>query len=175
MLTANLQAAVRVMVGTTDDPAELLTRWNQLICHNTTPSKFITCVLALLDPASRRIRVSSAGHMSPLIIRENSEQISELDVATGFPLGVVEDAEYESTDCDVGADPFTMFCFSDGVTEAMNGAGEMFGTAGLMRVLAEKRDLNPQGLVKQVRKGVATFVGEANQSDDITILAAKCE
>jgi len=175
LLSANLQAAVRVMAGASTDPADLLARLNALVCHNTTSSKFITCLLALIDVSARSISVSSAGHPLPLIQRRGSSQVQPLAAETGFPLGVAADADYVTTRIDAGPEPFTLVCYTDGVTEAMNGLGEMFGTAALLTLLDEKHGMTPKGLVNQIRKGVAGFAGAARQSDDITILVAQID
>lgn len=172
MLTANLQAAVRVTIQDSDDPGVLLNRWNNLIYHNTDPSKFITCVLALIDPGQRTIRFASAGHHLPLIVRASQDRPQELEGDTGFPLGVVEDADFVTSTAELGADPFTMFCYTDGVIEAMDPQKDRFGDDRLLDILGQRRDSSPQMLVKHVRKEVASFAAGAPQSDDITMLAA---
>ena len=174
LLMANLQAAVRVTIEQADDPAELLARWNDLIYSNTDPSKFITCSLALIDTEAREIRFSSAGHLPPLIRRAGDQRFSELDLAeTGYPLGVVENAQFKTSVADGGREPFLLFCYTDGVIEAMNETGDMFGRDRLLEILADHAELNPHALVKQVRRSMTRFVGSAPQSDDITLLAAR--
>jgi sigma-B regulation protein RsbU (phosphoserine phosphatase) len=172
LLMANLQAAVRVTIEETDDPAVLLSRWNTLICRNTTPGKFITCLLALVDPHRRRIRLASAGHCTPVLIRSASPP-DEPPVEPYFPLGIEESAEFRTAEIELGEGPTVFFCYTDGVIEAMNPDGEHFGLSRLMESLTDRTDLSPVGLVKHVRKQVAAHAGTARQSDDITILAAR--
>lgn len=171
LLMANLQAAVRMTIHDVDDPGALLSRWNRLIFHNTGPSKFITCTLALLDAVARKISVSSAGHSAPLLVRSNPRKLEEVELETGYPLGVVDDVAYETRTIDVGEEPFVYFCYTDGVTEAMNPEGDQFGSERLFEALSASNDHQPDSLVKHVRKAVAKFAGGAAQSDDITILA----
>ncbi|MHC4696210.1 MAG: SpoIIE family protein phosphatase [Planctomycetota bacterium] len=173
LLMANLQAAVRVTIAQADDPGASLAAWNRLICANTDASKFITCVLGLIDPQSRRIRVASAGHFPPLVTRATVDTVQELVVDAGYPLGIVPEAEYATADIDLGSEPFTVFCYSDGIIEAMSAEEEQFGHQRLLDLLVERRELTPPALVKQVRKSVASFVEGARQSDDITLLAAR--
>lgn len=173
LLMANLQAAVRATIDEADDPGSLLERWNLLICHNTAPSKFITCLLALIDPKEHSIRFASAGHFPPLILRASTESPEDLGGECGFPLGVVEEADYVTTSAELGSEPFTFFGFTDGVVEAMDASEHIFGAERLTEILREHRALDPQPLVKQVRRTVAKFVGGAPQSDDITIFAAR--
>jgi len=175
LLMANLQAAVRVTIDDTDDPGALLTRWNTLIHRNTTASKFITGVLALVDPHKRTISFSNAGHCPPLLIRADGSPPTEPAHEPNFPLGIVGDAYYQAYTVDLGADPVTFFCFTDGVMEAIDPAGDQYGMERLYKVLTESAKERPGALVKHVRKDVSGFVGQAKQSDDIAILAARID
>ncbi len=168
---ANLQAAVRVSLLEHDDPAELLDRWNRFLCQNATRSRFITCLLALVDPKSHTLRFASAGHWPPLVAHGVGTPPRELDSDAGFPLGVAEDATYPSITVELGPEPFVLFCYTDGVNEALDSTGQPFGRERLMQALTERTDLNPGAIVKHVRKQVTTFVGPAEQSDDLTMLA----
>jgi serine phosphatase RsbU (regulator of sigma subunit) len=175
LLMANLQAAVRLTIDEeVEDPAPLLARWNRLICANTEPSKFITCLCALIDPAPGVIRLASAGHYPPLLLRTSGGPPEELgETETSFPLGVSADAEYQEVRVGIDERPFALFCYTDGVVEAINEQGQMFGHARLLDALAEERNLNPAAHIKLVRKSLTAFVGAAPQSDDITMLAAR--
>lgn len=172
LVMANFQAAVRVTLPETDDPGELLTRWNRFLCGNSSAGRFITCILTLIDPKSHSVRIGSAGHFSPVLIRADGAPPRELDVDGGLPLGVDEGFAFPSTVHELGRDPFLLFCYTDGVTEAFDSKGTQFGSERLLKALAERGDLNPQAMVRQVRKQVSAFVGPAEQSDDITLLSA---
>jgi len=172
LLMANLQAAVRATIQETDDPGTHLTRWNRLICRNTEGSKFVTCLLALIDPKSAQVRFAAAGHPDPLVIRGSKTTPESLSgVEAGYPLGVVENASFTTTTVDLSPPPFVFFCYTDGVIEALNADGEPFGIDRLAPLLSDPGSLSPQALVKQVRKSIAEYVGGAPQSDDITMLA----
>jgi serine phosphatase RsbU (regulator of sigma subunit) len=174
LLMANLQAAVRVTAGESDDPGVLLTRWNQLVHQNSARNRFITGVLALLDPAARSIRIGNAGHFD-VILMEAGQAPRDLETDGGLPLGVSEGTTYESRTIALPPGPCTVFSFTDGIVEARNAEGGLYERARLIAALAERPDENPQALVKRVRKDVANFAGAAPQSDDITILAARLE
>jgi sigma-B regulation protein RsbU (phosphoserine phosphatase) len=172
LVMANFQAAVRVTIDETDDPGELMTRWNRLLCSNTDPSKFITALCSLIDPRNHVIRFASAGHLPPLLIRMTSGSVEPLDREEhDFPLGISADAAYSTTELSVGPEPFVLYGYTDGIIEAMDAEGNQFGLDRLVMSLAEHRGLTMPALVKQVRKAVTQFVGPAAQSDDITMLA----
>lgn len=172
LLMANLQAAVHVTIENAEDPGALLAHWNRLVWRNTDPSKFITCLLALIDPATRSIRLASAGHCRPFILRASPGAPEEVEVEHCFPLGVMEESEYPSRIVTLGDDPCVFFCYTDGVIEAMNSDHQVFGMDRLLKVLADLKTLSPQPVVKRVRTHVAKFAA-TKQSDDITLLAAR--
>ena len=172
LLMANLQAAVHVSYADTDDPGELLKRWNTLIYANTDSSKFITALLAIINTKTHVVRFASAGHHLPLILRASQDAPEELSAEPAFPLGVVEDAEFPTATADLGPAPFTFCCYTDGVIEAMNPDNEMFGEERLLDTLSKQKMENPRSIVQQVRKAVESFAAGARQSDDITIMAA---
>ncbi len=173
LIMANLQAAVRATIEGVNDPSELLCRWNHQIYHNTDSSKFVTCLLALIDPAGKRIHLAAAGHCRPILLRGDGSPLETVDCESNFPLGVVEDAAFPAVSVDTGDDPYLFFAYTDGVIEAMNAQGEQFGMERLHAVLEARADLNPQALIKHVRKSVTHHADGADQSDDITILAAR--
>lgn len=173
LLMANLQAAVRVTIKQSDDPAALLSQWNELICRNTDPGTFITCLLALIDPVKRSVRLASAGHHLPIVTRASIDTAEELQGDPGFPLGLVPEEVYATGEIELGDEPFTMFCYTDGVIEAMNAEQQLYGKSRLLETLASNRELAPPALVKRIRKDLATFALGARQNDDITALAAR--
>ena len=96
-------------------------------------------------------------------------------VEPGFPLGIEESVSFPTMTFDPGPGPFGLFCYTDGVIEAMDNDRRQFGTDRLLHALVELHTLDPTPLVKGVRKQVAAFAAAAKQSDDITILAARIE
>ncbi|MEE9297068.1 MAG: PP2C family protein-serine/threonine phosphatase [Phycisphaerae bacterium] len=129
-------------------------------------------MLALIDPASGETLLASAGHCLPFILRASPAAPEELEADCGYPLGVVEDAKYATTTATLGRDPFVFVCYTDGVIEAMDSDQEIFGVERLLQVLSDVGAVNPQPLVKAVRRKVARFSAATKQSDDITVLAA---
>lgn len=173
LLMANFQAAVRATAADCDDPTTLLERWNRLIFRNTEAATFITALLGLVDPARRTVRLASAGHHFPILVRPGQTPVETLEVETGFPLGVRESAEYPTEEHPLGADPVTFFIYTDGVIEAMNREQSTFGWERLEQALVKSGDAQPAALVKNIRREVSAFADGAPQSDDITMLAVR--
>ncbi len=170
MLMANLQSAVRITVDQSDDPSELFRQWNNLIFRNTDPSKFITGLLALVDPVKKTISMASAGHCSPILIRKDAKP-EVLEFEPSFPLGIVEGATFDTVTMELGPDPCLILCYTDGVIEAMNPEEKFYGMEHLVETASEQTDYNAATLVKKIRKSVSTFSDGAKQSDDITVMA----
>ena len=110
----------------------------------------------------------NAGHNPPLLWQSGSWRW--LKEKSGLPLGLFDGLPYQaySVDCQIG-DQFLLY--TDGVTEAMNESEELFGESRLEDVAKAGFDAHPRALVNAVRREVSSFAGNAEQSDDITMLA----
>ncbi|MCK4661196.1 MAG: SpoIIE family protein phosphatase [Phycisphaerae bacterium] len=171
LLMANLQAAVRVTLLDLDDLSEMLTRWNRLIYGNTDASKFITCLVAILDPHTRTLHLASAGHPLPDLVTLQPPSCRSLEVAPGLPLGVLDDAQYTSVSLALGDAPCTLFYCTDGVFEAMDPDRRQFSLERMHDVLAGCESIDPQQIIGSMWQAIKDFVGSAPQSDDITMMA----
>jgi sigma-B regulation protein RsbU (phosphoserine phosphatase) len=170
LLMANLQAVVRVTVPECADPGEMLRRWNRLVHANTDASKFITCLAAILDPASRTLRMASAGHPPPYLLTLEPCTSRALELEPGYPLGVVPEADYPTATVELGPAPCTLFCCTDGVFEAMDSAKQEFGETRMCQVFAGCASIDPHEVLDTMRQAIKAFAGPAPQSDDITML-----
>ena len=171
LLMSNLQAAVRLTLAGEADLAVLLSQWNRLTHQNTEASKFVTCLVGVVDPRSRQLALADAGHHPPYVVRVATGECFEVPCEPGYPLGVVGKADYMTQWLDLGPEPCTLFCYTDGVIEAMNPAGDQFTRSRMVQALHAAGDVAPDELIDQMGNSVAEFCGEAAQSDDITMLA----
>ncbi|NOX58523.1 MAG: SpoIIE family protein phosphatase [Planctomycetes bacterium] len=170
LLMANLQAAVRITLPHCTSTGELLTQWNDLICANTDASRFITAIVGILNPATRALDLGVAGHHMPHIVRPNAP-CTNLSAEPEYPLGVIEDVKFESTQIVLDPGPCTLVTYTDGIIEAMNDEAEQYGTERTMAFLETVADLPPQKMVDKLRQDVKRFSENQPQGDDITILA----
>ena len=130
---------------------------------------FASVFFGLLDPDTGELIYVNAGHESPMIFRRNGE-VELLDV-TGGVMGLFPAANYsvETTRLNVGD---LIFTYTDGVNEAKNLEGQQFTEERILEVAAPERD-STENLLGKVLEAVSEFRGEAEQSDDITMLALK--
>ena len=126
LLMANLQAAVRITLPHCTSTGELLTQWNDLICANTDASRFITAIVGILDPSTRALDLGVAGHHMPHIVRPNAP-CTNLSAEPEYPLGVIEEVKFESTQIVRNPGPCTLVTYSDGIIEAMSPTVEVYG------------------------------------------------
>lgn len=172
LLMANLQAAVRMSVPTGQSPGALLEIWNNLIARNTDASRFITCLLGILDPKARTVRLSVAGHHPPYLVTVGG-QCSVLEIQPELPLGVLADEKYGEVTIELPPEPCTIVAYTDGVCEAMNDRSELYGVSRVASLLSSTADASPQRMIDRLRHEVKQHCGHLPQGDDITILALR--
>jgi steroid delta-isomerase-like uncharacterized protein len=151
-------------------PGKMLQRVNEALFPYIPSNMFVTCFYAILDPKSGRLRYANAGHDLPYLHRNGEAE--ELR-ARGMPLGLMPEMGYEEKETIVEADEAALF-YSDGLLEAHNPKGEMFGFPRLQALVAE-HDAGERSLVDLVMEELYSFVGEGwEQEDDITLLTLRC-
>lgn len=169
LLITTLQACLRAYLESNLSLEELMQRVNRAILRNSTENKFITFFIGILDPGSRKLEIVNAGHYPPLIAR-NCNLLKVRN--TGVLLGCFESAsfvrkEYLLESHDV------LVMFTDGITEANNAKGEMYGDQRLEKIITENCTKTALELKEVIYKDVKVFEGSAEQTDDITMLIVK--
>jgi serine phosphatase RsbU (regulator of sigma subunit)/anti-sigma regulatory factor (Ser/Thr protein kinase) len=150
-------------------PSQVLARANTLLAAEMPPNMFVTCLYAVLDPPTGRLRYANAGHPLPYR-RSSSGEVEELR-ATGMPLGLLDGMVYEENET-VLAPGDTVLLHSDGVAEAHGEDREMFGFPRLAAMVA--KDESGADLIDDVLAHLSTFVGPtAEQEDDITLVTVQ--
>ena len=146
-------------------PSEVLTRVNNLLVEEMPAHMFVTCLYAVLDPASGRIRYANAGHNVPYVSTEGG--VTELR-ATGMPLGLLPEMTYEEKEATL-APGDTVLLHSDGLAEAHNPDREMFGFPRVASLTGEASD--GEVLIDRLLKELQEFTGPGvEQEDDITLV-----
>jgi adenylate cyclase len=155
-----------------DDVGGLLVRANAEVSSENPESLFITAFAGILDTRTGMLEFCNAGHEPPLARRPGGA-LERLEHAGGPPLCVMENFAYPVEYRSVAAGEW-ICVVTDGVTEAMNEAGELYGAARLRKVLGTLPDaVTPPELLAAVRADVSRFVGGAEPSDDLTMLCLR--
>jgi serine phosphatase RsbU (regulator of sigma subunit) len=149
-------------------PGEVLSRVNETLLARIPSNMFVTCFYAVLDPKSGSLRYANAGHDLPYLWRGGDAE--ELR-ATGMPLGLMPGMSYEEKEI-VLEEGESVFFYSDGLVEAHDPKGQMFGFPRLRELVAEHGEEG--SLEEALLEELYSFVGEGwEQEDDITLLTLK--
>ena len=148
-----------------------MTESNHLLAAYSIDNMFVTVFYAIYNVKTGFISYSNAGHNPPILLRQDGS-VSELPVMENTIVGVIDNIEYQKDSLQLEQGD-TLFMFTDGVTEATDAAYNEFGVERLGDILSQHSHSNCQQIVEAVKKGVKDFVGETEQSDDITMLVVK--
>ncbi|MGH2750615.1 MAG: PP2C family protein-serine/threonine phosphatase [Actinomycetota bacterium] len=165
LVMATTRSLLRGEITRLPSPAEILRRANEQLCNDIPQNMFVTCMCAIIDPATGRTVMSNAGHNVPYI--SNGLRVREFR-ATGMPLGLLEDVTYDESETTLRpGDSFILH--SDGLAEARNESGEMFGFPRMKTVL-EGTD-SPESAIGSLLDELHDFAGpDYEQEDDITLV-----
>jgi len=149
-------------------PLEIMNRVNAQLAKENQASLFVTMILGIVDTATGRMVYGQGGHNPPILVPAQGKPIYE--PAGGMPLGVFEDAKFGERELQLKPGE-TLLVYTDGVTEAMNQAKDLFGEDRLEKAVTGVASLSPEKIAERVIEQVEGFVLEAERSDDITLLA----
>jgi serine phosphatase RsbU (regulator of sigma subunit) len=164
--TSNMLRAVAQALGSSS-PREVLARVNETLLARIPANMFVTCFYAILDPKNASLSYANAGHDLPYLRRRGGD-CEELR-ARGMPLGLMPGMSYEQKQIVLDAGEGVLF-YSDGLVEAHDPQGEMFGFPRLRKLIAEHA-AEERALGDFLLEELYSFTGEEwEQEDDITLL-----
>lgn len=170
LLMAKLQATLRALVTAAGSFGELGAETNRILNRDGLPNRFATLVYVEIAPNSGRVRLLNAGHMPPLILRD----LAAIEEVTGgsIALGMMPDSSYTEQQIDLEVDDM-LVVYSDGITEAMNAAGDFYGDERLRAALAPLGAKSAPDAAAAVLASVDAFVGNAPVHDDMSLVILK--
>lgn len=174
LLMARLSAEVRYALASHATPAEAMAHLNRAFCQGRWEGRFVTLVVAVLDPQRHEFCIVNAGHLSPLICRNSGTVESIPRQSSGLPLGIEEDSDYPQYL--LALEPGEVLTLhTDGIPDAMNSQGEFYGLERLEEFLRQvARRSPPPGaarwdLARQVLQDVRGFIGDQPPTDDMCL------
>ncbi len=167
LVMVSVATAFNIFTRTDPTPADLLMDLNVTLAPKTAPSKFVTMVVGVLDPATGQIDFANAGHVSPLVIsRDGVAELSSTDMVVGlFP-----QAKYRNQSARLDAGD-AIVLFTDGVTEAENESEDQLGLEPVAKLLESKHGSSAKAILDAIEAQVREFVGNAPAADDLTMFA----
>jgi sigma-B regulation protein RsbU (phosphoserine phosphatase) len=172
LLMSNLQASFRTAVDIGAGLADMVARVNNLIHRNTKADQFITFFVGVYDNAVSTFTYVNAGHNPPYVMRADN-QIEELDKG-GLILGAMPNMPYEQGTVAL-ANGDLICLFTDGVSEAENAAGDMFGEDRIKQFLINNANLPVDEILHTLETEVEKFIEDVPLADDFTALLARIE
>jgi serine phosphatase RsbU (regulator of sigma subunit)/predicted ester cyclase len=169
LVMASARSMLRAIAQASDySPGDVLARVNDALIADIPSNMFVTCFYAVLDPKSATLSYANAGHDLPYLLRNNAAE--ELR-ARGMPLGLMPGMGYEENEIVLEEGEAALF-YSDGLVEAHNPKGEMFGFPRLRELIGEHGE--ESSLEDLLLEELYSFVGEGwEQEDDITLLTLR--
>jgi serine phosphatase RsbU (regulator of sigma subunit)/predicted ester cyclase len=166
LVMANTQSVLRTVARMGSAPGKALAEANEVLCTYIPPNMFVTCFYAILEPESGSLLYANAGHNLPF--RHHDERADEL-WATGMPLGLMPGMGYEEKETSLVPGDSVLF-YSDGLVEAHDPQGAMFGSPRL-RSLLIGHPMDGENLTASLLEELEQFAGEGwEQEDDITLV-----
>lgn len=166
LLAVKLQATIRALAPRFDDLGEFASAMNSILYRDGLPTRFASLVYLLLTPGDGHVRYLNAGHMPPFVIRgsevttlPNGSMV--IGMMPGVPF-VEQDTTLEPGD--------TLYAYSDGVSEALDESGDFFGDERLEALVLETRGMPVAQAGQFILDRLETFVGTAEQSDDVSLM-----
>jgi serine phosphatase RsbU (regulator of sigma subunit) len=167
LVMATTRSILRGAAQPSKSPGQVLERANEMLCPDIPANMFVTCLYAVLDPATGLLQYANAGHDLPYLRHAGS--VAELR-ATGMPLGLMPGMHYEDKEVLLEPQDDVLF-YSDGLVEAHDPQREMFGFPRLRRLIAEHPTGGGVALVDFLLARLAQFTGDDwEQEDDITLV-----
>jgi len=149
---------------------DIMRRANRRAKQDIKSGMFVALLYAVVDPATKTVRMCSAGQTQPVhLIKRTGQAVLVQTEGDTFPLGILEDVNYEDTVLPLEAGDKVIF-YTDGIVEAMNEAEELFGFERLLETLSGATDLTAVALLDHLKQSVDDFVGGAKQHDDLTVI-----
>jgi sigma-B regulation protein RsbU (phosphoserine phosphatase) len=168
LVMSRLSAIVQIVLDFVTDAGQATEKINHHMCTNAVEGRFVTFVFTMIDTKTHEMQVCIAGHMSPMIRKADGTIVELPEDSIGLPLGVVDGVPFDVTRLTLGAGEQVVI-YTDGVSEAMNHASDLYGMDRLREIVA-KGAPNAAELGKIIREDVRRHANGRPQNDDITLM-----
>ncbi|HEV7486844.1 MAG TPA: SpoIIE family protein phosphatase [Thermoanaerobaculia bacterium] len=167
LVMSSVATAFAIFTRHDPTPADLLRDINETLAPKTSPSKFVTMVAGVLDPATGIVSFANAGHVAPLLVSKNGVEAMH---STDIVVGILPNAQYRNQSLTLAAGD-SLVLFTDGVTEAENIAEEQLGLDPVCEMLRTMHGRDADAILDTIDTHVHEFIGEVPNGDDVTMLA----
>jgi sigma-B regulation protein RsbU (phosphoserine phosphatase) len=166
MLMAHLNAMFRTLISINLPLEQMVERASRVFCESTLPTQYATLVCGRAN-TSGEVEVCNAGHVPPLLVQEG--RVTNI-AATGLPIGVFSSESFSVNRVQMNKGD-TLFLYTDGLSESLDGGGNEYGAERLSQLLNENCSLSPDSLVSLCRRELHSFAEGRVPRDDLTLMA----
>ncbi len=173
LLITQCASILRAISGHVREPGELLRLTNEEFYRRVGAThRFVTLSLVVIDTNRGVATFANAGHPPPILMNGSVDKYEWVTVATGFPLGIVKDAEFNIQEVSLEFED-TIVIYSDGVTEAQNAERELYGEERVDAFLGSVANASKEDILNGLRDDAERHMAGQEHSDDMTIVVAR--
>lgn len=172
MVTTAAKASLHTLISLgAKTPAELLAGMNNAILATAHQTLLMTCIVAVVDLATKILTIANAGHNFPYLYRSAEMKLERIEKVAGFPLGFDRDSTYEEFSTDIGNGD-RLILYTDGIVECIGTTEEEYGYERMEQVLRAAIDSSPKTIRGSLIEDARRFTGSGIFADDVTTLIA---
>jgi sigma-B regulation protein RsbU (phosphoserine phosphatase) len=166
MLMAHLNAMFRTLISIDLPLEQIVERASRVFCESTLPTQYATLVCGRANTTGT-VEICNAGHLPPLLVQKGGVTSIE---ATGLPVGVFCSESFSVNRMQMSKGD-TLFLYTDGFSESLDGAGNEYGAERISRLLNDNHSLSPDSILSLCRQELHTFAEGRVPRDDLTLMA----
>src|ERR1051325_6825591 len=166
MLMAHLNAMFRTLISINLPLEQIVDRASRVFCESTLPTQYATLVCGRAN-TNGAVEICNAGHLPPLLVQKDS--VTSID-ATGLPVGVFCSESFTVSRVQMSKGD-TLFLYTDGFSESLDGAGNEYGAERLSQLLRDNHSLSPDSMLSLCRRDLYNFSEGRVPRDDLTLMA----
>lgn len=170
LVMAVISAQFRTLSANEDQPHRIVKAMNTTMVGRNDSMMFATLFVGVINLKTGELRYCNAGHDSPVIVSEQSYEL--LPVDTNVPIGIVPDWTYTQQQTTIQSGS-TIFLYTDGLTEAEEKDLKLFGEKRMLETIEAGKTSDPETIINNMTNAIRLYVGDAEQSDDLTMLAIR--
>ena len=173
LVMAMTRSLFRSISSHEERPEVIVSMMNKALTDQNTENMFLTLFIGVMNRDTGELVYCNAGHCAPVLMSGRQAAIRELDIIPNLPVGIVDDFAYQAQTTTLQHDDI-LFLYTDGLTEAENSKHEQYGEQRMMAQLqASVGGLRPRTIADNMEASIRKFVGDAEQSDDLTMLVIR--
>ncbi len=175
LIMGRTQALLESMAEQERDLDVLFEKLNAKLRSHVEEGRYVTLFFGVLEPKGRSLAYNNAGHAPPCLFRKRTGAMESL-ARTGFPVGLMDSANYMHRRGLVLEPGDVLLLYTDGITEMMRpGSEELYGAERLQSALVRLAPMSPSDIIAGIEKDATGFCGGGNRQDDLTIIALKAK